>query len=138
MQVLPATGKIINVGDIRQVEPNIHAGVKYLRLMLDQNLPSSSMRHFDQELFAFASYNVGPTRIRALQKEAKQRGLKPEVWFDNVEWIVSERVGLEPVNYVSNIYKYYVAYRLAVEEDERRQRRQNHFQTQVRGGGRGT
>ncbi len=137
MQVLPATGKMLNVGDITEVEPNIHAGVKYLRLMLNQYFSSDPTDDLNKELFAFASYNAGPTRIRALQREAAQRGLKPGVWFGNVEWIVSERVGREPVNYVSNIYKYYVAYRLVVEEDERRQRRRHHFETRLRGGGRG-
>jgi hypothetical protein len=42
------------------------------------------------------------------------------VWFGNVEQIASERIGRETVTYVSNIYKYYVAYRLIVEERERR------------------
>jgi membrane-bound lytic murein transglycosylase MltF len=133
MQVLPATGKMLQVGDIRLVEPNIHAGVKYVRLMMDRYFASDPMDDFNKELFTFASYNAGPTRIRTLQREAKQRGLNPEVWFGNVEWIVSERVGLEPVNYVSNIYKYYVAYRLVVEEDERRRLQRHHFTTQMRG-----
>ena len=38
------------------------------------------------------------------------------MWFGNVEQIASERIGRETVTYVSNIYKYYVAYRLVVEE----------------------
>src|SRR5262249_23783854 len=36
MQVMPATGKELKVGDVSQVEPNIHAGVKYIRFMIDQ------------------------------------------------------------------------------------------------------
>jgi soluble lytic murein transglycosylase-like protein len=32
MQLMPATGREQNVGDITQVEPNIHAGVKYMRV----------------------------------------------------------------------------------------------------------
>jgi hypothetical protein len=43
------------------------------------------------------------------------------VWFGNVEQIASERIGRETVTYVSNIYKYYVAYRLVVEQAERRE-----------------
>ena len=31
MQVMPATGKELKVGDIHQLEANIHAGAKYLR-----------------------------------------------------------------------------------------------------------
>jgi hypothetical protein len=43
------------------------------------------------------------------------------VWFGNVEQVVSARVGKETVDYVSNIFKYYIAYRLVLQEDERRQ-----------------
>ena len=50
----------------------------------------------------------------------EKRGLNPNIWFGNVEQIVSERIGRETVTYVSNIYKYYVAYKLIVEENKRR------------------
>jgi membrane-bound lytic murein transglycosylase MltF len=63
---------------------------------------------------------AGPGRVRQLRKEAARRGLDPNVWFGNVEQITSERIGRETVTYVSNIYKYYVAYRLVVEENQRR------------------
>ena len=78
------------------------------------------MTPLDKGLFAFASYNAGPGRIRQLRREAEKRGLDPNVWFGNVEQIASERIGRETVTYVSNIYKYYVAYRLVTEEGERR------------------
>jgi len=35
MQVMPPTGKELNVGNISEVEPNIHAGMKYMRFMTD-------------------------------------------------------------------------------------------------------
>ena len=38
-----------------------------------------------------------------------------------MEQIASERIGRETVTYVSNIYKYYVAYRLLEEESKRRE-----------------
>jgi len=120
MQVMPATGKELNVGDISQLEPNIHAGVKYMRWMVDTYYKDEPMTQLDKALFAFASYNAGPGRIRQLRKEATQRGLDPNVWFGNVEQVASERIGRETVTYVSNIYKYYVAYKLVVEERERR------------------
>lgn len=72
-------------------------------------------------LFAFASYNAGPGRIRQLRREAARRGLDPNVWFGNVEQVVSARVGRETVDYVSNIFKYYIAYRLVIQEEERRE-----------------
>ena len=85
MQVMPATGKEMNVGDITQLEPNIHAGVKYMRFMMDQYFKDEPMDRLNKGLFAFASYNAGPGRIRSLRKEAAKRGLDPNVWFNNVE-----------------------------------------------------
>jgi membrane-bound lytic murein transglycosylase MltF len=78
------------------------------------------MDRLNKGLFAFASYNAGAGRISQLRKEAAQRGLDPNVWFGNVEQVASERIVRETVTYVSNIYKYYVAYRLIVEEKQRR------------------
>jgi membrane-bound lytic murein transglycosylase MltF len=121
MQVMPATGKDLGVGDISQLEPNIHAGVKYMRWVVDTYYKDEPMDELNKGLFAFASYNAGPGRIRQLRKEAEKRGLDPNVWFGNVEQIASERIGRETVTYVSNIYKYYVAYRLVVAELERRE-----------------
>jgi membrane-bound lytic murein transglycosylase MltF len=119
MQVMPATGKELKVGDIAQVEPNIHAGIKYVRFMVDQYFAKENMTRLDKGLFAFASYNAGPGRIRQLRREAEKRGLNPNVWFNNVEIIAAEKIGAETVTYVSNIYKYYIAYTLVLEDMER-------------------
>jgi membrane-bound lytic murein transglycosylase MltF len=120
MQVMPATGKELKVGDITQLEPNIHAGVKYMRFMIDQYFAKEPMDDLNKGLFAFASYNAGPGRVRQLRREAEKQGLNPNVWFNNVERIASARIGRETVTYVSNIYKYYVAYKLVVDEMEER------------------
>ena len=120
MQVMPETGKELNVGDITQIEPNVHAGVKYMRTVIDKYYKDEPMDRLNKGLFAFASYNAGPGRIRQLRREAEKRGLDPNVWFGNVEQIASERIGRETVTYVSNIYKYFVAYRLVMEENQRR------------------
>jgi membrane-bound lytic murein transglycosylase MltF len=120
MQIMPATGKELNVGDITRLEPNIHAGVKYVRQILDANFKDEPMDRLNQALFTFASYNAGAGRIRQLRREAATHGLDPNVWFGNVEQTTSERIGRETVSYVGNIYKYYVAYRLVVDENERR------------------
>lgn len=122
MQVMPATGKDMGVGDIHQIEPNIHAGVKYIRYMIDRYYAKEPMDRLNKGLFAFASYNAGPARIQQLRQAATKRGLDRNVWFDNVEVIASERIGRETVQYVSNIYKYYVAYTLIVEDDEARRK----------------
>ena len=115
MQVMPATGKDMKVGDITETEANIHAGIKYMRFMIDQYYEKEPMTKLDKVLFAFASYNSGPGRVRQLRQEAAKRGLDPNVWFQNVEYIAAEKIGQETVTYVSNIYKYYVAYRLVME-----------------------
>ena len=120
MQVMPATGKELKVGDIRQIEPNIHAGVKYMRVTADTFFKDAPMDNLNKGLFTFASYNAGPGRIRQLRREAEKAGLNPNVWFGNVEVIAAERIGRETVTYVANIYKYYVAYKLVVDAAERR------------------
>ena len=120
MQVMPATGKDLKVGDINQIEPNIHAGVKYMRFMMDQYFKDEPIDNLNKGLLTFASYNAGPGRIRQLRREAEKKGLNPNVWFGNVERVASERIGRETVTYVSNIFKYYVAYRLISEQVDRR------------------
>jgi membrane-bound lytic murein transglycosylase MltF len=116
MQVMPATGKELEVGDIRELDPNIHAGVKYIRFMMNQFYAKEPMDTLNKGLFTFASYNAGPGRIGKLRKEAAKRGLDPNKWFNNVEVIAAEKIGRETVQYVSNIYKYYIAYKLVVQE----------------------
>jgi membrane-bound lytic murein transglycosylase MltF len=122
MQVMPATGKDLNVGDINLVEPNIHAGVKYFRFMMDEFYKDEPMDELNKGLMTLASYNAGPGRMRQLRRETARRGLDPNVWFGNVERVVSERIGRETVQYVSNIFKYYVAYRMVIEREAARAR----------------
>jgi membrane-bound lytic murein transglycosylase MltF len=132
MQIMPATGRALNVGDIRQLEPNIHAGVKYSRRLMDEYLGNEPLDDINKGFFTLASYNAGPSRIRQLRREAERRGLDPNVWFGQVERIVSERIGRETVSYVSNIYKYYIAYRLVAEEEERRSLHKSKFKSERR------
>ena len=115
MQVMPATGKDMNVGDIHETETNINAGIKYMRWMIDHYYADAPMTPLNKALFAFASYNAGAGRISQLRKEATKRGLDPNVWFHNVEYVAAEKIGQETVTYVSNIFKYYIAYRLVLE-----------------------
>ena len=120
MQLMPATGEQMKVGDVHQTEANIHAGVKYIRYMVDQYYANEPMDDLNKILFAFASYNAGPGRIHQLRQVAAQRGLNPNVWIDNVDMIASEKIGMETVTYVANIYKYYIAYKLAAEQQAER------------------
>jgi membrane-bound lytic murein transglycosylase MltF len=119
---MPATAKDLNVGDITQLEPNIHAGIKYMRFMINTYYKDDPMDHVNKILMTFASYNAGPNRIRNLRKVAQQQGYDPNQWFNNVERIAAEKIGQETVSYVSNIYKYYIAYKLLQEEEEERKK----------------
>jgi membrane-bound lytic murein transglycosylase MltF len=69
----------------------------------------------NRTLFAFASYNAGPGNISKMRREAEKRGLDPNKWFNNVENVTAEKIGIETTTYVRNIYKYYVSYKLTQE-----------------------
>jgi membrane-bound lytic murein transglycosylase MltF len=131
MQLMPATGKEMNTGDIMQIEPNIHAGIKYVSLMRDEFFANEPMDARNKILFSFAAYNAGPGRVQKLRKEAEKRGLNPNVWFNNVELIAARRIGEETVTYVSNIYKYYVAYTLIEEQRAEQERARSELRLDV-------
>lgn len=114
MQVMPTTAADPNVGipDISTEESNIHAGIKYLRFLRDRYFSDASLTELDKILFSFGAYNAGPGNVNKARRLAEQMGLSPNVWFDNVEIAIGKAVSREPVVYVRNIYKYYVAFRL--------------------------
>ncbi|MGY8524441.1 transglycosylase SLT domain-containing protein [Paracidovorax citrulli] len=122
MQIMPATGKELNVGDINVAESNIHAGAKYMDQLMSRYFPDARFSEQDRPLFAFASYNAGPANIAKMRKEAAARGLDPDKWFNNVEIVVAEKIGIETTTYVRNIFKYYAAYRLIRQMEEVRER----------------
>jgi membrane-bound lytic murein transglycosylase MltF len=115
MQVMPATGVELGVGDIRLAEPNIHAGTKYMDQLMTRYFKDAKFDAQNRTLFAFASYNCGPGNVSKMRKEAVKRGLDPDQWFNNVENVTAEKIGIETTTYVRNIFKYYVAYKLASE-----------------------
>lgn len=121
MQVLPRTGRAMQVGDITKTEANIHAGVKYLREIADRYLRDPQMDAYNRTLLSFAGYNAGPGNLGKARRLAAQRGLDPNVWFDNVERTAGEVIGVEPVRYVANIAKYYLAYKLVEQQRSRRE-----------------
>lgn len=126
MQLMPATGAEMKVGDVTVLEPNVHAGAKYMDLLMTRFFPDASFSEGNRPLFAFASYNAGPGRIARMRREAAARQLDPDKWFNNVEVVVAEKVGIETTTYVRNIYKYYVSYKLALEaEEEQRKARES-------------
>jgi membrane-bound lytic murein transglycosylase MltF len=124
MQVLPTTAsdRNVNVAEIEKLENNIHAGTKYMRFIIDRYYKDDPMDELNKMLFAFASYNAGPAKVRRLRKKTAAMGLNPNIWFNNVEVAAAKVIGRETVQYVSNIYKYYIAYRMITEQRERKQK----------------
>lgn len=115
MQIMPATGEQMKVGDIRVIESNIHAAAKYMDHLMTRYLADADLSEGNRTLFAFASYNCGPGNVAKARQEAGRRNLDPDKWFNNVEIVVAQKIGTETTTYVRNIYKYYVAYRLTLE-----------------------
>jgi membrane-bound lytic murein transglycosylase MltF len=123
MQMMPKTARSpsVNIRDIHLTEPNIHAGVKYLRVLVDEYFDDPAIDALNRQLFAFAAYNAGPTRMQRLRREAAAQGLDANKWFDNVELVAAKRIGREPVQFVSNVFKYYIAYKFSVERTQERE-----------------
>jgi membrane-bound lytic murein transglycosylase MltF len=115
MQVLPSTANepYINIANIDDMDANIHAGIKYLYFIRKHYFTASDIQPLDALLFTFAAYNAGPTRLRALRQLTRDQGLDPNIWFNNVEQVTADNIGKETVNYVNNIYNFYLTYRLA-------------------------
>jgi membrane-bound lytic murein transglycosylase MltF len=120
MQIMPDTAKTLGVGDVHEMERNVHGGTKYLRILRDRAISGGSPDEQNMTLFAIAAYNCGPGRVAALRAEAPKMGVDPDIWFNNVERVAARRVGQETVMYVRNIYKYYAAYKLQLETLEER------------------
>jgi membrane-bound lytic murein transglycosylase MltF len=123
MQLLPSTAadKVIGINGIdKSDDRNVEAGAKYLRLLVNRYLNDPHIDAKNRTLMAFAAYNAGPGNLNKFRRLAQQSGLNPNVWFQNVEVAAAHVVGRETVQYVANIYKYYVAYRLIVEHGQGR------------------
>ncbi|MEM7055011.1 MAG: transporter substrate-binding domain-containing protein [Pseudomonadota bacterium] len=118
MQLLQSTADDMDVGDILELENNIHAGIKYVRFVIDTFFDDPAIDEHNRILLALASYNAGPGRIRSLRQQAAAQGLDPNQWFDHVEVLAAQDIGRETVNYVRNIYKYYVAYRMILRQQQ--------------------
>lgn len=120
MQVIPkyAAANPINIKNVQVAQGNIEAGVKMLRQIEDQYFNDPNIGQVDKTLMVFASYNAGPNRIARLRAQAQQQGLDPDKWFGNVEILVAQNVGQETVTYVGNVYKYYIAYKLALQDEK--------------------
>ena len=113
----------VGIADIEVLANNIHAGAKYNAFLRKRYFNDPGLEEADRVAFTWAAYNAGPARVRSMRKKAKKMGLDPNRWFGNVELAALAIVGQETVRYVSNIYKYYVAYKTVSELRETRQDR---------------
>ena len=121
MQIKPSTaaGAPIGITGVdRDPDRNVHAGTAYLRYLADTYVSDPAIDPVNRTLMSFAAYNAGPGNLRKFRAVAQQAGLDPNVWFNNVEVGAAKVSGLTPVQYVSNIYKYYISYRLAAQRLE--------------------
>ena len=119
MQLLPDTAADKNVGipDISDVDSNIHAGIKYMDFLRSRYFSDPEITPLNQALMALAAYNAGPSRMIRMRSRAEAEGYDPNVWFDNVEVIAAKEIGRETVQYVSNIFRYYVTYRMVANQE---------------------
>jgi membrane-bound lytic murein transglycosylase MltF len=122
MQVMPATaaGAPVKIPNISTEENNIHAGTRLMHFLIEDHFNEPGLTLRNKMLFAIASYNAGAAKIAQCRTVAKDMGYDPNIWFNNVEVAAAKVIGRETTQYVSNIYKYYVCYRLAGETMERR------------------
>ena len=113
MQIKPSTAADPNVGidNVYDMENNIHAAVKYLDFLRNRYFDNPEIDPFNAMLLSLAAYNMGPGRMNQIRRKASEQGINPNEWFGQVELIVAREVGREPVQYVSNIYKYYASFR---------------------------
>ncbi len=122
MQIMPATGAELKVGDIRVTEANIHAGAKYMDQLMTRYFKDAKFDEANRALVAFAAYNAGPGNIAKMRKEAAARGLNPDKWFNNIELVTAEKIGIETTTYVRNIFKYYTSYKLTLQAQQEQEK----------------
>ena len=117
MQILPSTArsKYVGIEDISKVENNIHVGTKYLAFIRDRYFSDPEIKEDERMAFTWAAYNAGPAKVQKMCNKAEKMGLDPNRWFGHTEIAAGRLVGRETVRYVSNIHKYYVAYRLVTD-----------------------
>ncbi len=129
MQVMPRTAKEMGIGNLKEPESGIKAGVQYLNWVRDRFETELSVKN--RMWFTLAAYNAGQGHVKDARRLARQQGLNPNIWFDHVEkamLLLSKRKysskarhgyvrGIEPVNYVREIRTRYQAY-VRVSQDD--------------------
>jgi len=120
MQIKPSTAadknvKISGVG--KSYDKNIHAATRYLAFLRSRYFSDPKIEPVEQLAFTLAAYNAGPGKITQMRNKAKKLGKNPNKWFFNVENVTRRYASSEPVNYVANIMKYYLAFKSVIEAE---------------------
>lgn len=130
MQMMPGTAEDLGVKDRLNAEENIRGGVKYLKQLY--NAHSDINDSIERIKFTLASYNCGYFHVKDAQKLAELNELNPKVWNDNVAEMILELTypknynkkdikngyvnGIEPYNYINDIFERYEHYIKFIEE----------------------
>ena len=120
MQLLPSTAAAKPVGVLgveNSADLNIKAGAIYMRYLRETYVNDPDVDDKNQMLMALAAYNAGPGNLRSFRQITREMGLNPNIWFKNVERGAAKKVGIETVQYVNNIYNYYLAYHSLLERE---------------------
>ncbi len=130
MQIMPATAKELGIKDVTDPKQNIAGGTQYLK---------SLFNNFDEITdtltrikFTLAAYNCGYQHVKDAQRLASENKLDSTLWEANVEEMLlalsypknyNNAVvrygyvrGIEPVNYVEQIFTRYRHYQQFIEE----------------------
>lgn len=124
MQLMPKTAEELGVTNRADPEQSIKGGTKYLKQLWENfEQVNDSVQRIK---FTMASYNCGLYHVIDAQNLAVEKGLNKDIWDDNVENIVLKLNepdyynhpivkygyvrGLEPYNYVRQIFERYQHY----------------------------
>ena len=130
MQLMPKTAEELGVSNRADPEQSIWGGTKYLKQLW------KNFEHVEDSVqrikFTLASFNCGLYHVIDAQNLAVDKGLNKNIWDDNVENIIIKLNkadyynhpivkygyvrGLEPFNYVNQIFERYQHYIQFIEE----------------------
>ena len=122
MQVMPTTAgdKNVAIKDIHSSSPTSRRASSTCASWSNQYFDEPGIDRVNRHLFAFAAYNAGPTASRDCAARPRPRGWT-RTSGSTTSSLVAEDVGRETVQYVSNIYKYYIAYKLTLDRAQKRE-----------------
>ena len=108
MQISPATAASVPVAipTIDRPDDNIHAGVRYLRFIIDKHFSDPNIPERDRMLMAVAAYQAGPLNIDQARGWALAQGLDPDRWDGGVEIAVRQLYGSHTPSYVEDVAAY--------------------------------